>query len=96
VAPGQFGEVRPRPFRTLSERPDIDSIFRAAANVRALTLHSKEAISVLVPHAQEMAKDATYGTNNMGMEFSAVMAEVHGAGTLSFIPSRKPVLCFSS
>lgn len=76
----------------LSERADVDSIFRTAANVRALTMYVKEAINALVPHAQEMAMDATYGTNNMGMELFAVMAEVNGAGNLSFIPNRKSVL----
>ena len=80
----------------LSERPDIDSIYQTAANVRALTFYIKEAIDALVPHAQEMAMDATYGTNNMGMELFAVMAEVDGAGTLPFIPNRKSVLCFGS
>jgi hypothetical protein len=39
-----------------------------------------------------MVMDATYGTNNMGVELFAVMAEVNGAGTLSFIPNRKSVL----
>ena len=80
----------------LSERPDIDSIYQTAANVRALTLYIKEAIDVLVPHTQEMAMDATYGTNNMGMELFAVMAEVDGAGALPFIPNRRSVLFFGS
>ena len=43
-----------------------------------------------------MAMDVTYGTNNMGMELFAVMAEVDGAGTLPFIPNRRSVLCFGS
>jgi hypothetical protein len=68
----------------LLERPDIDSAIQVAANVRALVLCIKDAITVLVPRAKELVMDAIYGTNNMGIDFFAVMAEVDGAGTLSF------------
>jgi hypothetical protein len=64
----------------LSERSDIRSASYVSANVRGLAFYINDSISVLSSHAKELAMDATYGTNNKGMELFAVLAEFDGAG----------------
>jgi hypothetical protein len=64
----------------LSENPDVCSFSYVAANVRGLAFYINDSIRVLASHAKELAMDATYGTNNKGMELFAVMAEFDGTG----------------
>jgi hypothetical protein len=45
-----------------------------------LAFYINDSISVLSSHAKELAMDATYGTNNKGMELFAVLAEFDGTG----------------
>jgi hypothetical protein len=47
--------------------------------VRGLAFYISDSISTL-GHAKELAMDATYGTNNAGMDLFAVLAEVDGTG----------------
>ncbi|KAI1001077.1 hypothetical protein K3495_g7120 [Podosphaera aphanis] len=49
------------------------------ANVRALGFYIRASIDVLSGTTREIAIDATYGTNNAGMELNAVLAELDGA-----------------
>jgi hypothetical protein len=51
-----------------------------AANMRGLAFYISGAIERLVSHVKELAIDATFGTNNMGMDLYAVLAEVDGTG----------------
>jgi hypothetical protein len=39
-----------------------------------------ESINTLTPHAKELAKDATFGINNAGMDLFAVLAEANRTG----------------
>ena len=64
----------------LSERPDITSSEYRVDNVRGLAFYISEAISTLTTRAKELAMDATFGTNNAGMDMFAVLAEVEGTG----------------
>jgi hypothetical protein len=45
-----------------------------------LAFYISDSIKVLAYRAKELAMDATYGTNNKGMELFAVMAEFDGTG----------------
>ena len=71
------------PFRSaqnlLSERSDIKSAHYRTDNVRGLAFYISDSISTL-GQAKELAMDATYGTNNAGMDLFAVLAEVDGTG----------------
>jgi hypothetical protein len=60
----------------LSGRLDIHSASYVASNVRGLAFYIND--SVLSSHVKELAMDATYGTNNKGMELFAVLAEFDG------------------
>ena len=64
----------------LSENPSICSFSYVAANVRGLAFYINDSIQVLASRAKELAMDATYGTNNKGIELFAVMAEFDGTG----------------
>ena len=52
----------------------------SVANVRALGLYIRASIDALPGTTREIAIDATYGTNNAGMELYAVLAELDGTG----------------
>ena len=50
------------------------------ANVRALGTYILNSIDALSRTTREMAIDATFGTNNAGMDLYAVLAELDGTG----------------
>ncbi|KAI1004260.1 hypothetical protein K3495_g3950 [Podosphaera aphanis] len=52
----------------------------SVANVRALGFYIRASIDALSGTTREIAIDATYGTNNAGMELYAVLAELDGTG----------------
>ena len=64
----------------LSERSDIRSSTYRVDNVRGLAFYISDSITMLGPHAKELAMDATFGTNNAGIDLFAVLAEVDGTG----------------
>ena len=64
----------------LSERSNVHSASYVSSNVRGLDFYDNDSIRVLSSHAKELAMDATYGTNNKGMELFAVLAEFDGTG----------------
>jgi hypothetical protein len=74
----------PDPLRSaknlLSERPDITSAEYRVDNVRGLAFYISDTIGTLTTRAKELAMDATFGTNNAGMDLFAVLAEVEGTG----------------
>lgn len=74
----------PDPFcsaqNLLSERSDIRSSNYRVDNVRGLAFYISDSISTLAPLAKELAMDATFGTNNAGVDLFAVLAEVDGTG----------------
>ncbi|KAI0993432.1 hypothetical protein K3495_g14752 [Podosphaera aphanis] len=49
-------------------------------NINALTIYINASIDVLKRTTAEVAIDATYGTNNAGMDLYAVLAELDGTG----------------
>ena len=49
-------------------------------NMYVLAFYISESVKTLVPRAKELAIDATFGTNNMGMHLFAVLAELDGTG----------------
>jgi MULE transposase domain len=51
-----------------------------SGNVRGLAMFLKKPMRTLASEAKELAMDATFGTNNAGMDLYAVLAEVDGAG----------------
>lgn len=51
------------------------------ANLRALAIYIHASISNLAQNTKEIAIDATFGTNNAGMDLFAVLAEFDGTGT---------------
>ena len=57
------------------------SVF-TSGNLRGLALFVRESISSLRHEAKELAMDATFGTNNAGMDLFAVLAEVDGTGVV--------------
>ena len=57
-----------------------DSEIFTSGNLRGLALFVRESMSSLHAEAKELAMDATFGTNNAGMDLFAVLAEVDGAG----------------
>ena len=64
----------------LSEHQECTSSMYFSGNTRALAFYISDSVKTLVPRVKELAMDATYGTNNMGMHLFAVLAEVDGAG----------------
>lgn len=64
----------------LSERLDVTSSEYIVDNVRALGFYINDSIRELALRAKELAMDATFGTNNAGMQLFAVLAEVDGTG----------------
>jgi hypothetical protein len=74
----------PDPFYSaqnlLSERTDVRTSNYRVDNVRGLAFYISDSISALAPHAKELAMDATFGTNNAGMDLFAVLAELDGTG----------------
>ncbi|KAI1007157.1 hypothetical protein K3495_g1059 [Podosphaera aphanis] len=51
------------------------------ANLRALATYIHASISNLAQNTKEIAIDATFGTNNAGMDLFALLAEFDGTGT---------------
>ena len=51
-----------------------------AGHLSGLAVYVLDSISMLAAEAKELAIDATYGTNNAGMDLFAVLAEVDGTG----------------
>ncbi|KAI0994087.1 hypothetical protein K3495_g14096, partial [Podosphaera aphanis] len=51
------------------------------ANPRALAIYIHASISNLAQNTKEIVIDATFGTNNAGMDLFAVLAEFDGTGT---------------
>ena len=49
-------------------------------NMRGLALFVRESMSALHAEAKELAMDATFGTNNAGLDLFSVLAEVDGTG----------------
>jgi hypothetical protein len=64
----------------LSEHKEYTSSLYFAGNMHALAFYISESVKTLVPRAKELAIDATFGTNNMGMHLFAVLAELDGTG----------------
>ncbi|CAK7275564.1 hypothetical protein SEPCBS119000_006746, partial [Sporothrix epigloea] len=66
----------------LAEMPSSD--YRSAEytkdHVRGFAIFCQATIQQLGPVTREVAIDATFGTNNAGMDLFAVLAEVHGTG----------------
>src|SRR6516164_4784086 len=46
----------------------------------ALAFYISDSVNALAHHTKELAIDATFGTNNMGMDLFVVLAEVDGTG----------------
>ena len=57
-----------------------DNAILTSGNLRGLALFVRESMSSLHSEAKELAMDATFGTNNAGMDLFAVLAEVDGTG----------------
>ncbi|KAH8656329.1 hypothetical protein BGZ61DRAFT_500287 [Ilyonectria robusta] len=64
----------------LSEHQECTSSLYFSENLRAIAFYVSDAIRILASRAKELAIDATFGTNNMGMDLFAVLAEVDGTG----------------
>ncbi|KAI0996216.1 hypothetical protein K3495_g11965 [Podosphaera aphanis] len=64
------------------------SIF--VANVRAYGFYIRASVDALSGTTREIAIDATYGTNNAGMELNAVLAELDGNGaSMAYLVEKK-------
>ena len=50
--------------------------------VRGIGIFCNSVVKKLASSTKELAIDATYGTNNIGMDLFAVLAEVDGAGVV--------------
>ena len=57
-----------------------DTTIFTSGNLRGLALFVRESMSSLYAEAKELSMDATFGTNNTGMDLFAVLAEVDGTG----------------
>jgi hypothetical protein len=51
-----------------------------SGRTRGLAIYIRRSMSMLASETKELAMDATYGTNNAGMELFAVLAELDGTG----------------
>ena len=51
-----------------------------SGNMRALAYFCHETMTALVPLVKEVSMDATFGTNNSGMDLFALLAEFDGSG----------------
>lgn len=82
----------------LRGRNDLSGFFFEAAGIKAFGFYIENAVTELRLVVKEMSMDATYGTNNEGADFYAVLAEFGGAGipvaylmvTKSVSPNRIP------
>lgn len=64
-----------------------------SGRMRGLAIYEAQTISRLKDRTKELLMDATYGTNNSGMELFTVLAEVDGTGTplaYCFVQKRPP------
>lgn len=68
-------------LRLLEEYPNTVStkIFQDG-DMRGVALYMSDAIARLATRTKEVSMDATYGTNNAGMDLYAVLGELDGAG----------------
>jgi hypothetical protein len=64
----------------LSEYQEYPSSLNFSGNMRALAFYISDSVNALAHHTKELAIDATFGTNNMGMDLFVVLAEVDGTG----------------
>ncbi len=64
----------------LSEHSDYTSATYFAANLRAIAFYIPDSINTLASNTKELVVDATFGTNNAGMDLFAVLGEVDGTG----------------
>jgi hypothetical protein len=48
--------------------------------MHALTFYISDSVETLAPRTRELAIDATFGTNIIGMHLFAVLAELYGTG----------------
>ncbi|PVH96191.1 hypothetical protein DM02DRAFT_688395 [Periconia macrospinosa] len=64
----------------LSDHQECTSLMHFSGNMRTRAFYISDSIKTLVPRVKELAIDATFGTNNMGMHLFAVLAEVDGTG----------------
>jgi hypothetical protein len=64
----------------LSEYKEYTTKMYYSGNMQGLAFYVSDAIRTLAPRAKELAMDATFGTNNLGMDLQAVLAEVDGTG----------------
>ncbi|EGU82050.1 hypothetical protein FOXB_07435, partial [Fusarium oxysporum f. sp. conglutinans Fo5176] len=64
----------------LSEHQECTSSMYFSGNMRTLAFYISDSIKTLVPRMKELAIDATFETNNIGMHLFAVLAEVDGTG----------------
>ena len=51
-----------------------------SGNVRGIAMYVLDAMEALKSCAEKLAMDATFGTNNIGMDLFAVLAEYDGTG----------------
>ena len=69
---------------SLLSEPSASGICECAlltyGNMRGLALFVRESMSALHAEAKELAMDATFGTNNAGLDLFSVLAEVDGTG----------------
>jgi len=64
----------------LSEHSEYTSSIYFAANLRAIAFYIPNSINALTSRIKELVIDATFGTNNAGMDLFAVLAELDGTG----------------
>ena len=64
----------------LTECPNVTPAILRAGNVRGIALYVRQSVAGLRGVAKELAMDATYGTNNAGLDLYAVLAEFDGTG----------------
>lgn len=57
-----------------------EHIILVSGHLRGLAIFVKASVSCLHSQAKELVMDATFGTNNSGMDLFAVLAEVEGIG----------------
>src|SRR5262249_17834489 len=64
----------------LSEHKECTSSLYFSGNVRALAFYISDSMNTLASRVNELAIDAIFGTNNMGMLLFAVLAELDCTG----------------
>jgi hypothetical protein len=75
-------------MRLLADSPEkCQHTIYTSGNMRGLAIFIRDSITTLASEEKELAMDATYGTNNTGMDLFAVLAELDGTGVRQWIYS---------